>query len=181
MILNVCIVNYEKLKQTSKNRYWARLFPRETADGITEAWEEIVKTEPTEEQWKELEQKAVAKEKRLAIARINAYFGSKDVKSFLVNKEPYWWDDSKRSTLRNMIESRHSAGDESVELWFGERKSITTYDDAIALLNDLECYASRIYNQRQSHIASVESLTDIWEIHEYDELDGYPEKVKIDI
>lgn len=148
---------------------------------MIEAWEELVDYVPNEEQWTALESKALEKEKALAAVRINAYFDSAEVKSFVVDGKEAWWDDAKRSTLRNMIESRKENGDENIELWFNDTAITVTYTRAIEILNSIEIYASEIFNQRQTKLNEITGNNDIWAIREYNEKSGYPEKPVIEL
>ena len=121
---------------------------------------------------------------------INDYDNSEAVNQFEFNVEasgitiPYWLPVAKRAQIR-----------ESVSAWKSARKGnyhldIREFDlspeiDCTTLLNmlqQLEVYAVKCYNQTSAHLAAIDDLTlTVEEILAYDFTAGYPEKLTFTI
>ena len=55
------------------------------------------------------------------------------------------------------------------------------YEDAINMLFAIEMYASICYDKTQEHLASIDSISSIEEIINYDYKSGYPEKLTFEL
>lgn len=133
-------------------------------------YEEYHEPEPTDEE--KLEQ---AKQQK--IAEIEAYDTSSAVNSFILNGVPRWLNLDKRQSIAYSAKILKVKGHDSVTIWFDTDKVVLPIDDAISLLDTLEVYAKTTNNVTHEHMLTVDGLSDIEEVHNFDVTAGYPRKV----
>lgn len=137
---------------------------------IKAGYEEYYEPEPTDEE--KLEQ---AKQQK--IAEIEAYDTSSAVNSFILNGVPRWLNLDKRQSIAYSAKILKEKGHDSITIWFDTDKVVLPIDDAISLLNTLEVYAKTTNNVTHEHMLTVDGLSDIEEVHNFDVTSGYPRKV----
>lgn len=128
---------------------------------------------PTEELRAAIEEK---------IAEINAYDKSKSVEQFYLNGVPMWYVATKRTTIKNLINSSIEEGRDTVTLWTEEEPIVPitiSCDAALQLLAKLEVYAGDALANTQRHKAAVLAMTDVEQVKAYDITEGYPEKLQL--
>lgn len=113
--------------------------------------------------------------------QVDVYDKSSEVNSFLLNGNSVWLNKADRVGLMNSINIEKSAGREVSTLWFNGIKLEVDCSTAIQLLSTLELYALECYNVTASHKANINSLQTIEEINDYNYMDGYPDKIIINI
>lgn len=133
-------------------------------------YEEYHEPEPTDEE--KLEQ---AKQQK--IAEIEAYDTSSAVNSFILNGVPRWLNLDKRQSIAYSAKILKEKGHDSITIWFDTDKVVLPIDDAISLLDTLEVYAKTTNNVTHEHMLTVDGLSDIEEVHNFDVTAGYPRKV----
>lgn len=121
---------------------------------------------------------------------INDYDNSEAVNQFEFNVEasgitiPYWLPVAKRAQIR-----------ESVSAWKAARKGnykldVREYDmtleipcaELLAMLQELEVYAVKCYNQTSEHLKAIDDMEmTVEDILNYDFTTGYPEKIAFTI
>ena len=121
---------------------------------------------------------------------INDYDNSEAVNKFEFNVEasgitiPYWLPVAKRAQIR-----------ESVSAWKAARKGnykldVREYDmtleipctELLAMLQELEVYAVKCYNQTSEHLKAIDDMEmTVEDILNYDFTTGYPEKIAFTI
>ena len=143
---------------------------------------------PTEEQlqawgfqeWHEptpTPEELLARAKANKIAELEAYDAS-EVNSFSVNGKDMWLDHDVRQQLRISLDALSQAGRENVTKWFDGVEYTYPIDVWYYMLGLVEVYASDALNVTESHKASINALTTIQEIEDYDYTIGYPEKLE---
>lgn len=133
-------------------------------------YEEYHEPERTDEE--KLEQ---AKQQK--IAEIEAYDTSSAVNSFILNGVPRWLNLDKRQSIAYSAKILKEKGHDSITIWFDTDKVVLPIDDAISLLDTLEVYAKTTNNVTHEHMLTVDGLSDIEEVHNFDVTAGYPRKV----
>lgn len=142
-----------------------------TEDMLVKAgYKEYREPEPTDEE--KLEQ---AKQQK--IAEIEAYDTSLAVNSFILNNVPRWLNLDKRQSIAYSAKILKEKGHDSITIWFDTDKVVLPIDDAISLLDTLEVYAKTTNNVTHEHMLTVDCLSDIEEVHNFDVTAGYPRKV----
>lgn len=139
-----------------------------TEDMLRQAgYEEYHEPEPTDEE--KLEQ---AKQQK--IAEIEAYDTSSAVNSFILNGVPRWLNLDKRQSIAYSAKILKEKGHDSITIWFDTDKVVLPIDDAISLLDTLEVYAKTTNNVTHEHMLTVDCLSDIEEVQNFDVTAGYP-------
>lgn len=115
--------------------------------------------------------------RKMKVFEIQSFDKSQNVNSFEFGGKSVWLDKSTRVGLFNSISIEEKAGMTDTSLWFDGAKHIIPIPDAIVMLNSIEMYALNCYNVTQSHIATVNALTSIEAIKNYDFKVGYPAKL----
>ena len=133
-------------------------------------YEEYHEPERTDEE--KLEQATQQK-----IAEIEAYDTSSAVNSFILNGVPRWLNLDKRQSIAYSAKILKEKGHDSITIWFDTDKVVLPIDDAISLLDTLEVYAKTTNNVTHEHMLTVDGLSDIEEVHNFDVTAGYPRKV----
>lgn len=140
---------------------------------IEDGWEEYV-----------LETVDVPKDRTLAevkaemVKTILAYDSSDAVNGFYVDGQFMWLDKVTRVGLMLRIDTELENGLTETTLWFNGVPFHLELDRARKMLGQIELYASKCYDNTQSHIAAVDLLESKEEIDAYDYRVGYPEKLE---
>lgn len=111
------------------------------------------------------------------IAEISAYDTSSAVNSFILNGVPRWLNLDKRQSIAYSAKILKEKGHDSITIWFDTDKVVLPIDDAISLLDTLEVYAKTTNNVTHEHMLTVDLLSDIEEVRNFDVTAGYPRKV----
>ena len=111
------------------------------------------------------------------IAEITDYDTSSAVNSFILNGVPRWLNLDKRQSIAYSAKILKEKGHDSITIWFDTDKVVLPIDDAISLLDTLEVYAKTTNNVTHEHMLTVDLLSDIEEVHNFDVTAGYPRKV----
>ena len=125
------------------------------------------------------EENVVAKMKELKVNDIYAYDSSSEVNSFTFMGVEMWLDKDTRNGLIMRLNAEKAVGKTETTLWFGTMSFTLGIDEALQLLTLLEVYASACYDNTASHVATVEALTDVEDIFNYNYKTGYPPKIVI--
>lgn len=172
-------------------KYWKQGFYEEPLDGAVEITEEyylellngqsndfsIVENENGYPILKSNAPSTIEEFKTIKIAEITIYDKSQKVNSFTIQGVKIWLDKETRTGLKLRFDAEKANGEQDTTLWYENIKIILNVDAAIALLQQVELYASRCYDTTQQHIANVGALTTIEEVNEYDFKVNYPEKL----
>lgn len=129
----------------------------------------------------EEEDTPLKKEKRRVIQEIEAYDSSDSVNSFSLNGMNVWLNKDTRVGLMNSLTIESNAGKEQSTLWFNNICITINCDAAIQMLSALELYALGCYNVTAEHKVTVEGLTDVEDVKNYDYTVGYPNKLNFTI
>ena len=111
------------------------------------------------------------------IAEITAYDTSSAVNSFILNGVPRWLNLDKRQSIAYSAKILKEKGNDSITIWFDTDKVVLPIDDAISLLETIEVYAKTTNNVTHEHMLTVDLLSDIEEVRNFDVTAGYPRKV----
>lgn len=172
-------------------KYWKQGFYEEPLDGAVEITEEyylellngqsndfsIVENENGYPILKSNAPSTIEEFKTIKIAEITIYDKSQKVNSFTIQGVKIWLDKETRTGLKLRFDAEKANGEQDTTLWYENIKIILNVDATIALLQQVELYASRCYDTTQQHIANVGALTTIEEVNEYDFKVNYPEKL----
>ena len=109
---------------------------------------------------------------------IYEYDSSDNVNIFYLSNVPMWLDKATRAGLKMRLEAERDQGIEATTLWWNGIGHALTVESALAMLNQLELYASKCYDQTQHHQAVVKSLDNVDDVLGYDFTNGYPSKLK---
>lgn len=157
-----------------------------TTDGLVKCAETIVKDYDADEintaynKWKEeLENKKLVLAKNAKIKEISDYDVSDNVNSFTIQGVTLWLSRDDRNALMRRFEAEKANNITTTTLWYGTNKFELPIDNAITMLNSIEVYACTCYDVTASHKATVEELTDINEVIDYNYKSGYPEKINL--
>lgn len=123
------------------------------------------------------EGKTLEEAKEMLLAEIVAYDTSSAVNSFILNGVPRWLNLDKRQSIAYSAKILKEKGYDSITIWFDTDKVVLPIDDAISLLDTLEVYAKTTNNVTHEHMLTVDLLSDIEEVHNFDVTAGYPRKV----
>ena len=86
-----------------------------------------------------------------------------------------WLDKETRNGLRFRFESQQALTQEKTTLWYGITPLNLDIPTAIQMLHLLEVYASSCFDCTAKHRLTLNSLTEIDEVFNYDYTKGYPE------
>lgn len=109
---------------------------------------------------------------------IEEYDSSGNVNLFYLSDVPMWLDKATRVGLKMRLEAERDQGIEATTLWWNGIGHALTVESALAMLNQLELYASKCYDQTQHHQAVVKALDNVDSVLKYDFTNGYPSKLK---
>ena len=124
------------------------------------------------------EEQLLEEAKAQKIEDITEYDRSSNVNTFYLSGQPMWLDASTRQTLRISIQSYSALGINSVTKWFNGMQFTFDVQVWLQMLNALEVYAAEALNTTELHRATVQNLTSISEVENYDYTVGYPNKLQ---
>lgn len=124
------------------------------------------------------EDELLQKTKDEVIEDIEYYDQSSEVNEFTINGMSMWLDHDVRQQLKNSIEAYKSTGQTQVTKIFGGQEYTFTVDQWLQMLALLEVYAAEALNTTERHKLTVEALTNIDEVLNYDFTTGYPTKLQ---
>ena len=139
------------------------------------AWgfEEWVEPAPTPEQ-----ELATAKVNK--IAELDAYNNSNEINEFIVNigdnQMTAWITPEIRSNYRNSIDSAKLLGVETLHPVINGIELEITVSVAEIALAKVQLYADRCFAVTEKHRATINALSDIDDVNNYNFKEGYPEK-----
>lgn len=140
---------------------------------IADGWEEYVA-----EVIELPKEKTLEDVKSEMIEQILAYDSSEEVNSFFVRGYKMWLDKATRVGLMLRVDSELDNGMTETTLWFNGIPFTLNLDEARKMLQKIELYASRCYDNTQRHIANINALDSIEEVESYDYKSEYPEKLE---
>lgn len=121
------------------------------------------------------------KAKKAKIKEIDKYDTSVEVNSFFLNGLQVWLNKDTRVGLMNSLTIEKNAGKEDSTLWFNNICVIVKCDAAMQMLGALELYALECYNKTAEHKVTVEALTSLEAVENYNYTTGYPTKLNFTI
>ena len=119
-----------------------------------------------------------AEAKREVLNEIMQYDSSEHINVFYVNGINMWLDKATRVGLKLRFDAELESAKTETTLWYMGNSFLLNLDAATKMLNAIEVYASKCYDQTQYHLSEVNKLTSIEEIRNYDYKVGYPEKLQ---
>jgi hypothetical protein len=140
---------------------------------LADGWKvhEPVPYEPTEEE-------IFNREKEYKIEEILRHDSSHEVNCFYIADQEMWLDKATRVGLKLRFDAELESAKTETTLWYMGNSFLLNLDAATKMLNAIEVYASKCYDQTQYHLSEVNKLTSIEEIRNYDYKVGYPEKLQ---
>lgn len=105
--------------------------------------------------------------------KIQFYKDSFTVNSFIYKNKEYWLDSKARSSLYNLSQTSL----DTIEFILEDEIIKISSDKLQKFINDLEVYSHKCYVNTFKHLKTVDTLTDIEDIFNYDYTTGYPEKI----
>lgn len=141
--------------------------------------EEMILADGWEEYITPVYERTIEDYRRNKIHEINHYDSSSEVNIFYIGEMPMWFDKATRLGLKARFEAEIAAGSIDTTLWYNGKKYDFELTMATQLLRSLEIYASKCYDNTQTHLAKLQTLMTIEEIESYDYKVGYPQKVRL--
>lgn len=124
------------------------------------------------------EKKVLDMVKQTVKQNIKEYDTSDHVNEFYCQGRKMWLDKATRSGLMLRLSAESNAGAKTTTLWYGTHQISLPIENAINMLNLLELYASKCYDNTQGHLAAIEALETVEEVLKYDYTSGYPDKLE---
>lgn len=169
---NKMLVRFDAFKDADMNAYSC------VEGSVSESEYDEQEVRREYEAWKQKwAEKALVLAKKAKIAEIAAYDTSSAVNSFILNGVPRWLNLDKRQSIAYSAKILKEKGHDSITIWFDTDKVVLPIDDAISLLDTLEVYAKTTNNVTHEHMLTVDCLSDIEEVRNFDVTAGYPRKV----
>lgn len=172
---------YEAILKAFKNEEGTSLYDRWTLSTHEESQYAEIKYLIRVDLGLEEEDTPLKREKRRVLHEIEAYDSSDSVNSFLLNGMNVWLNKDTRVGLMNSLTIESNAGKEQSTLWFNNICITINCDAAIQMLSALELYALSCYNVTAEHKVTVEGLTDVEDVKNYDYTVGYPNKLNFTV
>ena len=107
------------------------------------------------------------------------YDNSAEVNSFYLNDKRVWLDKATRVGLFNILNLEKSNGTDVTTLWFNTMFIKINVDKALTLLNAVEIYAKKCFDNTQKHYIEIKQLESIEDCLQYDITAGYPDILNI--
>ena len=117
--------------------------------------------------------------KENVIKEIAAYDASTKVNSFTYNGIELWLDQQTRAGLIIRFNAEEAMGKTETTLWAGTMPLTLSITDGRKMLYALEYYASVCFDVTASHKASVDHMTTIDDVINYDFTKEYPNKLAL--
>ena len=112
------------------------------------------------------------------IREIMEFDSSPEVNIFYIEGQEMWLDKATRVGLNLRFETEQEDGETSTVLWYDGVPFELELDAAIKMLHMIEKYASKCYDNTQTHIANVKAIEDMEALKNYDYRTGYPDKLR---
>lgn len=111
------------------------------------------------------------------IKELMRYDTSASVNRFYVQEYPLWFNESRRTSLHLAILAAQANGDENVIFICDAFEMKLPIVDALNIILAVHGYASNCFVITQKHKSSIELLSTIEEVMDYDFTVGYPDKL----
>lgn len=141
---------------------------------IEDGWELYIAPIPPEPTTEEL----LLRSKHEKIYEVQEYDTSREVNLFYIGEFELWLDKATRAGLMLRFQSEQALGKTETTLWYNGIPFPLELTTAFQMLYALENYASMCYDNTQSHIGNINSLSNIEEVEAYDFTTGYPDKLR---
>jgi len=149
--------------------YDGQLIINPTDEQLTNAgYHKVTPTEPTEEE-------LLFQAKNNKLAEIEEYDSTLEV--FTIEGRQMWLGHELRQQLKTSVEAYIATGATTVTKWFDGHEFTFPCNIWLQMLAALEVYASEVLNTTEMHKATVNAMTTIVEVEEYDITVGYPTKI----
>lgn len=112
--------------------------------------------------------------KNILLSLQKEYDSSEEVNIFTLNGKNVWLDSSTRLKILNRATIALNNNISVITLWFNNIKLDITPNKAIELINTVEDYASKCYDNTQTHYTEINQLKSIEACLQYDITAGYP-------
>ena len=116
--------------------------------------------------------------RRDKIREIMEFDSSCEVNIFYIEEQEMWLDKATRVGLKLRFESEQEDGKTQTILWYNGTPFELELNTAIKMLHMIEKYASKCYDNTQTHIANVKAIEDMEALKNYDYRTGYPDKLR---
>ena len=116
--------------------------------------------------------------RRAKIEEILEYDSSEKVNAFNIGEYEVWLDKATRAGLMLRFQAEQAMGKTETVLWYDGMSFPLNLEMAFQMLFALENYASMCYDNTQSHISKVKSISTQEELDLYDFTAGYPTKLQ---
>lgn len=136
---------------------------------------------PTQEDKEKLYADYLALCKRVRIAEVEQYDKSEQVNGFYLAGQHAWLDKATRVGLANSVAIEKAAGKEQTTLYLNGTALTIGIDQAQQMLSALELYALDCYRKTEEHKVTINALSVIEEVEQYDITLGYPEQLKLEV
>ncbi len=160
--------------------YHLRINPVEK-DGVVECISAVLDHEPTQEDKDRLYGEYLALCKSVQIAQVDSHDKSEDVNGFYIGDIHAWLDKATRVGLANSIAIEKAAGKTETTLYLNGTALTIGIEQAQQMLAALELYALDCYRKTEEHKATINALTTIEEVENYDCTQGYPEQLHLEV
>jgi hypothetical protein len=108
---------------------------------------------------------------------VQLYDKSNNVEEFYINEIPLWLDRDERAILQRRFEIELKNGIHTSTLWKNEQSFSVNISDGMLMLDQLELYAIKCFDNTQSHINKIKHITNLDSAKAYDYTTGYPDKL----
>ena len=128
----------------------------------------------------ELHKKTLEEAKEEKIKQIEDYDRSDNVNSFTINGYQMWLTVEERQQLSTQVTANKAIGRETMTKWYGGNEFTYPIVKWEQMLVALEVYAGDALNVTESHKATVNAMTSIEDVDNFDITQGYPDKLIFD-
>jgi len=175
--------NYIKVQAIGDGRYYMRFSEiYKTTDDVEMVYftETTIDHEPTSEDFTAMETSDLLKRKEYKKKDVQNY-ASNDLKAVSINGEDVWFDSEKRTSIVRSIEAERNLGQTTTKLEVNGHIYEMTIVSALTLMDNIDKYSKDCYINTVSHENTIDTLTDLQAVMEYDYTTGYPEKPEFTI
>lgn len=130
-------------------------------------------------EWNTPPEPTIEEVRQQKIAALMAYDESDNVNWFYVDGVGMWYDYTRRGSIKNLVESTMTLGENTITLWTETPPIVgipLECEAALLMLAQLEVFAGKSKANTQQHWANILALQTKEEIEAYDFTVGYPEK-----
>ena len=119
--------------------------------------------------------------KKVKVAEVDRYDKSKNVNGFYIGDIHAWLDKATRVGLANSIAIEKASGKIETTLYLNGTALTISIEKAQQMLSSLELYALDCYRKTEEHKATINALTTIEEVENYDCTQGYPDQLHLEV